>query len=681
MGVVYKAIDTVLDQVVALKLIRPALALTPAYVERFKDEVRLARQISHPGICRVHDLGEHHGALYVSMEWVEGETLRRLLHQAGSLGEERALEIAEAVAGALGAAHSRGIIHRDLKPENIMIDPRGSIRVMDFGLAVGTGSAANRSNPRAAGTPLYMSPEQKRGEDLDARSDLYSLGLIFLEMVTGVMPSSTDSGAHRTYPQVPRHLRPALVSLLSEDPGKRCPSAQAAMEVLRKIEQRSFGSHPGSATHRIHGGPRRRWAMWAVPGVIVLAGAVFLTAQHARLITGAPPAQPVQPSPGDAYYQRGMDYLREDRENLRGLDDGIQMFRRALDLDPGSARAWASLAMGFWLRFKVTQDPSSRDEARRALAEAERLHPALPEAQCAQGIGFLVEANYPAAVESLKKAVASRPDLDIAWLSLGTAHRDLGQYAEGLNEIQTAIQLRPYSPIYQIAMGCFYEKFGENDAAGAAYRRAIALKPDSRWAWNNLGASFLRIERPDAAIEAFEHSIAIEETASARSNLGTAYFHQGSYEDAAKNYRRATELQPSRSVHWGNLGDALTLQRRLQEAHQAYARAVEVARTGVASRPLDASTHEELALYCAKAADVSCALAEADRAVRMQPEDGQVAFTNAIVRSLLGRREEALDWLDKAIGLGLTRAEITNEPALAPLRSSPRYRKLVGLTS
>ncbi len=129
MGVVYKAIDTMLDSQVALKLIQPALAQFPGFIERFRREVRVTRQITHPNICRFHDIGDSDGVLYVSMEWIEGETLRQLLEQTGMLREGRALEIAEKIALALEAAHDKGIVHRDLKPANIMLDRRGNVFV------------------------------------------------------------------------------------------------------------------------------------------------------------------------------------------------------------------------------------------------------------------------------------------------------------------------------------------------------------------------------------------------------------------------------------------------------------------------------------------------------------------------------------------------------------------------
>ena len=165
MGVVYKAIDTELDTPVALKLIQPVLACSRANVERFRREVRMTRQITHPNICRIHDIGNSEGVMFLSMEWIEGETLQQLLRKTGTLKESRALEIAQEIARALAAAHAAGIVHRDLKPANVMVGHRGHIRVLDFGLALEQGSEIeSHVEGGRVGTPLFMSPEQRAGE-------------------------------------------------------------------------------------------------------------------------------------------------------------------------------------------------------------------------------------------------------------------------------------------------------------------------------------------------------------------------------------------------------------------------------------------------------------------------------------------------------------------------------------
>src|SRR6266851_484002 len=193
MGAVYKARDRELDRLVALKVIRPDLARNPAIIQRFKQELILARQITQRNVVRIFDLGEATGIKFITMEYVEGQDLHSLLHEHKTFAPKDAVEIILQVCRALEAAHGEGIIHRDLKPQNIMQNKQGRIVVMDFGLARTVEAAGMTQTGALVGTMDYMSPEQALGKDLDQRSDLFALGLIFYELLTGKMPYKADS--------------------------------------------------------------------------------------------------------------------------------------------------------------------------------------------------------------------------------------------------------------------------------------------------------------------------------------------------------------------------------------------------------------------------------------------------------------------------------------------------------
>jgi len=681
MGVVYKAIDTALDLVVALKLIRPDLAGVPAFVHRFRQEVRLTRQITHPNVCRVHDLGESEGILYLSMEWIAGETLRRLLNQAGALEPARAVEIAEKITQALGAAHAKEIIHRDLKPENVMIDNRGAIFVMDFGIAVGRGPVASHGTGGAAGTPAYMSPEQRRGDPPDRRSDLFALGLILVEMLTGRAPNPDELLPLQLPQKARKTVGPVLERLLADDKEERYPSAEATLEALRQIMEKSPVS--GTVSWKTEKMGRRGWHLlrWGGAAAVLLGASLLSLWRHAPRSDGS--SQKLErSSPGGAYYERGLHYLREEGETLRTLGDATQMFHRALEKDPNHALAWAGLGEAYWNRYEQTQETFDKEEAVRAVEKSLQLSPGLPEAHQARGVGYLAEANFSAARIEFETALRKRPDLDAAWEGLGTACRELEKYSDGLKALKTAIGLKPASFHHYIALGSFFEHFAEYDEAASAYRKAIDLKPNSTWAWNNLGAMFLYLaRRPEDAVPAFQRSLDIEERGSARSNLGTAFYYQGKYQQAMQNYQRATKLEPKEASTWENLGDSLQMLGQKKESLEAYREAVRLAGERVSAHPLDPSARNELARYCAKKGEKDCALREGTRAAEMQPGNAEIAFTNAIIRCVLGRDDEALDWLERAVKLGLSRVEIEHEPHLAPLHTKPRYRQIVELAS
>ena len=183
MGEVYRAEDLKLTQTVAIKFLPESLSRDASALQRFHSEVRIARQVSHPNVCRMFDVGEVEGVTFLTMEFVDGEDLASLLRRIGRLPQDKAIEVARQICAGLAAAHDKGVIHRDLKPANIMLDGLGKVRLNDFGLA---GIAANLQGAEArAGTPAYMAPEQLSGKEVTAKSDIYALGLVLYEILTG----------------------------------------------------------------------------------------------------------------------------------------------------------------------------------------------------------------------------------------------------------------------------------------------------------------------------------------------------------------------------------------------------------------------------------------------------------------------------------------------------------------
>ena len=237
MGEVYRAEDLTLEQVVALKFLPAALSQDAAALARFHAEVRTARQVSHPNVCRMFDIGEADGILFLTMEYVDGEDLASVVRRIGRLSPDKATEIARQVCAGLAAAHERGVIHRDLKPANVMLDGAGKIRITDFGLA-GIAASIKGADVRA-GTPAYMAPEQLAGRDVSTKSDLYSLGLILYEILTGkrafeaaTLPElmkQRESGAVTNPSTLVRDLDPlverVILRCLETDPEKRPATA------------------------------------------------------------------------------------------------------------------------------------------------------------------------------------------------------------------------------------------------------------------------------------------------------------------------------------------------------------------------------------------------------------------------------------------------------------------------
>ena len=207
MGEVYRADDLTLGQPVALKFLPDEAARDQGLLERFKNEVRIARRVSHPNVCRVYDVGEVEGHTFFTMEYVDGEDLASLLRRIGRLPEDKALDIARQLCAGLAAAHAKGVLHRDLKPANIMLDGRGQVVITDFGLA-GVADQIQGAEVRS-GTPAYMAPEQLAGKEVSTRSDIYSLGLVLYEVFTGKRAFSAKPGQHADADRTPS--RPSSV--------------------------------------------------------------------------------------------------------------------------------------------------------------------------------------------------------------------------------------------------------------------------------------------------------------------------------------------------------------------------------------------------------------------------------------------------------------------------------------
>jgi serine/threonine protein kinase len=257
MGVVYKAIDRETSECIALKVLKPDVLGDKFMLERFKNELRLARKITHKNVCRIHELTHIIEGPCISMEYIEGETIRSLLNRIGVFSLRSALHIAREVCSGLNEAHAQGVAHRDLKPENLMMDRHGHIKIMDFGVARAfSGDPATTVNA-IAGTPSYMAPEQVESRKVDQRADIYALGLIVYEMLTGNQVFKADTPLAAAYKQVheapppPRKVDPTIpetvqtliLRCIEKEPERRF---QTVAELGAAIEALGYAPPPAS---------------------------------------------------------------------------------------------------------------------------------------------------------------------------------------------------------------------------------------------------------------------------------------------------------------------------------------------------------------------------------------------------------------------------------------------------
>jgi eukaryotic-like serine/threonine-protein kinase len=330
MAQVFRGQDTTLDRQVAIKILAPQFARDPSFVERFRREAQAAARLNHPNIVNVYDTGVDGDTNYIVMEYVEGRTLAEYLARGGTLAPRKAAEIAEKVAEALAAAHAQGVIHRDIKPANIMVTRDGRVKVMDFGIArLVAGPDTVEQTAAVLGTAAYLSPEQAQGQTVDARSDLYSLGIVLYEMVTGKPPFTGDSAMAVAYKHVqetppppsslnsdvPPRMDAVVMRALAKNPANRYQSAgEFRDDLMRVIAGQEVEATPllpagAGATQVISRPPstavlpptepdegRKVW-MWVLIGaliLLILGGGAYLLAQS--LLGDEPAAKVTVPS-------------------------------------------------------------------------------------------------------------------------------------------------------------------------------------------------------------------------------------------------------------------------------------------------------------------------------------------------------------------------------------------------
>ncbi len=596
MGAVYKAMDRELDRPVALKLIRPQLAANPSILARFKQELLLAHQVTHKNVIRIYDLGDADGVKFITMEFVEGEDLRALIQEQKKFSPEDAVEIIQQVCRALEAAHGVGVIHRDLKPQNIMRDKTCRILVMDFGLARTVGGDGMTQTGALVGTMEYMSPEQALAKDLDQRSDLFTVGLILYELLTGQTPFKAESAvaslikrnSERAIPvsdfdgKISQALSNIVSKCLERDPALRY---QTATELLRDLD--AWQGNRAAATLGFQPavepwGRTINWPLFTgIAAVLVLAivGYVF------RGPLFAPLAKKAAAGPA--------------------LSLAIIPFRNASG-DPSVD--WLGPSLADMLSTDVGQS------ARLRTVSQDRLHQVLSDLRITPNSSI-----EPATLRRL--AEFSNADT-LVW----------GQYAKfgGQIRIDATLQDLKHDRTVPIKIDAVDEKDipAAVDRLAASIRNNLAFSPD---VINELKASsFQPSSRSAPALRDY--------------NQGLQLLREGKNLDAVKAFQSATKEDAEFALAYSRLADADSALGYDSDAEQASRKAVELSQQlPLAEKYLIEATHARVMKDNKKAIEAYENLAKS------MPDNSDVEWALGSLYTSTGAYEKARDQLSKLL--------------------------------
>jgi tetratricopeptide (TPR) repeat protein/DNA-binding winged helix-turn-helix (wHTH) protein len=693
MGEVYKAQDQRLDRVVALKVLPADLARDPGARRRFLHEARAVAALDHPNVATLYEAGESaDGRMFLALAFYEGETLQQK-QERGPLPLPEAVAIARQIAQGLGAAHRLHIVHRDVKPSNVVILADGKVKLLDFGLAKMTGATSLTRLGSSPGTPAYKSPEQTRGDKVDPRSDLWALGVVLYEMVTGRTPFGGEYEQAVIYSILnepprpldgdkafPPELGTVIRKALEKDPAQRYATAEEldadlariplapACNPLKAMELQEVRPRPLQLNRR----PRRR----------VFLTALIATALALLLMLGVfgswrwrqahrwdfPPEVEMLVEQGDNVEWRG--------DTERTFANAEQAYRKALALAPGNPRIEARLA-AMLARLNVQFPASGRkQEIQRLTKDAVKGAPDDPMSWVALAKLLLIESKPEEAEKAARKAIDLDPKFDRGYTQLGEALIAQGYKEEGFAKLRQATGIGKGFLRARLVLAAKLQDAGRYEDAAFEFRKVLDYDTDNPTAQENLGDVYLIQGRYREAIPLFRAVFEITKDSRSANGLGNAYFSLNRMDEAIAAYRMAYELNPDPTIA-RNLGESYEKVGQIKEAEDWYKLAITRFDQTIAIGGQPAELLYVRSFCAAKLGRYDEALRNVEEGMRLKPQKIAFLFRAAQICAMAGRREGVYAWTQKAIQAGYSRDEFGNDMAFHDYQNDPRFRAIL----